>query len=59
LPSSGAGGVLMGSDDRAIKKVDRPTDPSLAVCNLLQGGEEALPDAVVLPAVKPAADRLP
>src|SRR5205085_1024106 len=52
-----AGGMLMGTDDGAIHKMDVPINLSQRIALLLQAVQNPLPDARMTPAVETARDR--
>jgi hypothetical protein len=59
VSSLGASRLLVGTDQRASNTVHRPIYASVTVYELLQGSQDTLPDAGVLPAIEAARDRVP
>ena len=51
--------MLVRTNHRPIDEMKRPVDLSALVCCLLQGGEELVPEAAVLPGVKSVGDGAP
>src|SRR5215208_1657990 len=52
----GAGGVLVRADDGAVDEVDGPVQVAVGIGLGLQVGEDAVPDALLAPAVVAAGD---
>ena len=51
--------MLVGADDGAVDEVERPVEPPFRIGLALQRGQDAIPDAGLLPAVEARRDGLP
>jgi hypothetical protein len=51
--------MLVRPDDGAVHEVERPVQPPFAIGPSLEGGQDPLPDAGLLPAVEPTRHGLP
>ena len=49
----------MGTDDGAIHEVDGPIQVAAGVGIGLEGGQDAIPDTGLAPAIEPAGDGFP
>jgi hypothetical protein len=59
LAASGTGSMLGGAHDHAVEEVHRPVQLTLPSGLLLQGGQNALPDARAPPPIEAAGDGMP